>query len=67
MDNKPDTADVLAALRQLTLEEVEQRLAELDGERASLALLRRSLAARRRAQIRQCRHPPTLTEDHRDA
>jgi len=44
--------DALTALRHLTLEQVEERLAEIDGERASLSLLRRSLLARRRAQRR---------------
>jgi hypothetical protein len=44
--------DALAALRQLTLTEVEQRIADLDAERAALALLRRSLAARDRARRR---------------
>ena len=53
MDRKPeknDAFDALDALRHLTLAEVETRLAEIDGERASLSLLRRSLAARDRAQ-----------------
>jgi hypothetical protein len=45
-----ETTDVLASLRQLSLGEVEQRLADLDAERAALALLRRSLAARERAR-----------------
>jgi hypothetical protein len=44
--------DALAALRQLTLAEVEQRLADLAAERAALSLLRRSLAARDRARRR---------------
>jgi hypothetical protein len=41
--------DLPALLKQLSLEEVEQRLADLDAERAALSLLRRSLAARERA------------------
>src|SRR5262245_18072506 len=44
-----DTPDVLDRLRQMTLAEVEQRLADLDAARAALSLLRRSLAARDRA------------------
>jgi len=50
VDKKTDTPDALTALQHLTLEDVEQRLAEIEGERASLSLLRRSLIARRRAQ-----------------
>ena len=45
-------ADTLAAIRQLSLIEVEQRLADLDAERAALSMLRRSLAARDRARRR---------------
>ena len=44
--------DRLAALRDLSLSEVEQRIADLDAERAALALIRRSLAARDRAKRR---------------
>jgi hypothetical protein len=49
MESKPDTTDALTALRHLTLNDVEQRLADLDAERAALSFLRRSLAARDRA------------------
>jgi hypothetical protein len=52
MQNVPEKTDALATLRQLTLSEVEQRLADLDAERAALSLLRRSLAARDRARRR---------------
>ena len=62
MTTKPETNDALAALRHLKLEEVEHRLAEIDGERASLSLLRRSLIARERAQ----RRPLVQTEGRRD-
>jgi hypothetical protein len=55
MNTTPPNADPVAALRHLTIEQIEQRLAELDGERASLSLLRRSLVARRRAEQRQSR------------
>ncbi len=48
-----DKPDVLASLKRLTLAEVEQRLADLDAERAALSLLRRSLAARDRAKRRR--------------
>lgn len=51
-----DKSDLLTALRCLRLAEVEQRIADLDAERAALSLLRRSLVARdkckRRAQPR---------------
>ena len=60
------TSDALAALRELTLEQLEQRLAELDGERASLSLLRRSLVARQRAQKRAQGRSVTNTEGRRD-
>lgn len=52
----PDT-DALAALRQLSIAEVEGRLADLDAERAALSLLRRSLIARDRARRRAERRP----------
>jgi hypothetical protein len=47
--------DAVAAIRQLSLKQVEKRLAELDGERAVLSLLRRSLVARRNAELRTAR------------
>ncbi len=50
--NLSESSDLVAALRHLTLAEVEQRLAEIEGERASLTMLRRSLIARRRAEER---------------
>ena len=52
MKDLPESTDALSALRLLTLAEVEQRLAELDAERAALSLLRRSLVARERARRR---------------
>jgi len=66
MEGKPESPDALAALRELTLEEVEQRLAEIDGERASLALLRRSLLARQRAEQRTRQRSRSATEDRAD-
>jgi hypothetical protein len=45
--------DPICVIRGLTLTRVEQRLADLDGERAALSLLRRSLAARDRALRRK--------------
>jgi len=47
-----DVTDTLSVLRHLTLAEVEQRLADVDAERAALSLLRRSLAARERVRRR---------------
>ncbi|KKM84521.1 hypothetical protein LCGC14_1298350 [marine sediment metagenome] len=58
----PNTTNALTALRHLTIEEVEQRLTEIDGERASLALLRRSLAARERAKQRTAQRFPSKAE-----
>ena len=59
MKTVPGTTDPLATLRQLSLAEVEQRLAELDAERAALSTLRRSIAARDRAKQRAHRTAPT--------
>jgi hypothetical protein len=55
MSNLPEPSDALAALQHLSLAEVEQRLAEIDAERAALSLLCRSLAARERARRRSKR------------
>jgi hypothetical protein len=55
MENLLSTSDLPAILQQLTLAEVEQRLDDLDAERAALSLLRRSLAARDRAKRQQQR------------
>jgi hypothetical protein len=66
MKNEPTTSDALNALRNLTLEEVEKRLADIDGERASLSLLRRSLVARRLATNRTQQRSLTQKEGHRD-
>jgi hypothetical protein len=55
MDNMLTTPDLPSLIKQLTLAEVEQRLFDLDAERAALSLLRRSIAARDRARRRrQC-------------
>lgn len=56
----PPASDPLAAIRRMTLAEVETRLVELDGERAALSLLRRSLIARDRARGRATRRLPSL-------
>lgn len=66
MKNELTTSDALNALRNLTLEEVEKRLADIDGERASLSLLRRSLVARRLAKNRTRQRSLTQKEGHRD-
>lgn len=63
MANVPDTTNVLTAVQELSLEQVEHRLAEIDGERAFLSLLRRSLAARERAKRRTQQRSLTLTEN----
>ncbi len=65
MRKAPDKSDALATLRHLTLADVEQRLADLDAERAALSLLRRSLAARDRAKRRSRQSHPS--EGGRDA
>jgi hypothetical protein len=62
MENAPSKADALAALQQLTLAEVEERLADLDAERAALSLLARSLAARDRAKRRAVKSQPAAQE-----
>ncbi len=49
---RPITGGPFEALQTLTLEQVEQRLLELDAERASLSLIRRSLAAKERTRRR---------------
>jgi hypothetical protein len=55
MTTATPTADALTALRGLTLDQVEARLAELDVERAGLSWIRRSLVAREKARRRQRR------------
>jgi hypothetical protein len=55
MKTTTPTADALDALRHLTLEQVEQRLAELEVERAGLSWMRRSLVAKEKARRRQRR------------
>ncbi len=66
MQTTPNANDALDALRHLTVEQVEKRLAEIDGERAALSTLRRSLVARERAQRRTHRVTETYTEGQRD-
>jgi hypothetical protein len=53
METTLATPDLPSLLKKLTLADVEQRLADLDAERAALSLLRRSLAARDRAKRRR--------------
>lgn len=48
-----EKSDLLTSLSQLSLGEIERRLADLDAERAALSLLRRSLAARDRVRRRR--------------
>jgi hypothetical protein len=48
-----DKLDLFASIRQMSLADVEQRLPDLDAERAALSLLRRSLAARDRVKRRR--------------
>jgi len=55
METNVPNSDPVSALRRLTLEQVDLRLAELDGERAALAVIRRSLVARLRAEQRSNR------------
>jgi hypothetical protein len=52
MKSASEKIDALATLKNLSLAKVEQRLADIDAERAALSLLRRSLAARERARKR---------------
>jgi hypothetical protein len=69
MVNVPEPPDVLTALRDLSLAQVEQRLAELDAERTALSTLRRSLVARDRArrQSRQAEKRELDNAAHREA
>lgn len=46
-------SDPLATLRSLTREQIQQRIDEIDAERAQLIALRRSIAARERARHRR--------------
>jgi hypothetical protein len=52
METKTTNPDALGAVRNLTLADIERRLAELDAERAQLSSLRRSIVARERAKRR---------------
>ncbi|NLE38408.1 MAG: hypothetical protein GX621_10325 [Pirellulaceae bacterium] len=54
----------LSALRELSLADVEQRLAEIDAERAGLALIRRSLMARERSRRKSARRLSPGTPHH---
>jgi hypothetical protein len=67
MENVHATSDAISVLKHLTLAEIETRLAEIDGERASLSLLRRSLLARRRAANRARRHSVSNAGEGHDA
>lgn len=49
----PISSYVFDVLSTVTLEDIESRLAEIEGERAGLSLLRRSLLAKRRAEKRE--------------
>lgn len=52
--------DRLAALRDLTLLDVERRILSLESELAALAVLRRSMRAKERAARRAADRLPTL-------
>jgi hypothetical protein len=49
----PTDLDPFALLRNLTLAQVEQRITDLDAERAQLANLRQSMLMRERARRRR--------------
>jgi hypothetical protein len=55
MEATATTPERLDALRHLTLTEVEQRIADLDAERAALAVIRKAVAVRDRAKQRSAR------------
>jgi hypothetical protein len=61
MESNNTIREALAAVCNLTLAQLEKRLAELEAERAQLSTLRRSLVARERAKRRanQCTRKPT--------
>lgn len=44
--------DPVAAIRGLTLSDIERRMADIDAERAALSSLRRAMVARERARRR---------------
>jgi hypothetical protein len=50
MTNEPTTPEVFEALKALTRDEIERRLREVESERKALQALRRSVAARDRAE-----------------
>jgi hypothetical protein len=52
METSTTMPDPMAALRGLTLAEIDRRLCELNAERAQLVSLRRSFIARDRARRR---------------
>jgi len=62
MSKTPETNDVLTALRQLSVAEIEERMVALDSERAALSLLRRSLIARERARTKAAARAYTHVE-----
>lgn len=65
MSKSPEQADPVAVVRNLSLEQIERRLVEIDGERASLSLLRRSIVARERAERRTRQRSITNAEGQR--
>lgn len=52
MSNTPPSPDPVAALRGLSLPDIDRRIADLEAERAALSTLRRSIIARERARKR---------------
>jgi hypothetical protein len=59
METTTPIPDPLSAVRNLSLADIERRLAELDAERAQLSSLRRSVVARERAKRRSVRPDQT--------
>jgi hypothetical protein len=59
-----EKSDLRTAIQQISLAEVEQKLAELDAERAALSTLRRSLVAREKVKRRR---QPAAKEGRADA
>jgi hypothetical protein len=54
MGSTTTTTDaLLSVVKDLSLDEIEKRIADLDAVRAALGFLRRSLAAREKARLRQ--------------
>jgi hypothetical protein len=67
METTNHIPDALSAFRNLTLADLERRLADLDAERAQLSSLRRSFVARERAKRRAARTGKSTRSNEEEA